>query len=184
MVSFHVLARRPIKPPCQLMQQLQRMMLLNCFKHMHRYCVCHSQTPKLCEGAACLPQAHIGSEIECGVHACVQSSSVVIGVVTANASCYFRVHDSLNRLVTAAFAHVVGKGGKVRRVLANRQSAQRSRIRKLQHISELEATLEALQEDVIKLTPQLNKLEAKQAGGLASTFHSALSGYCQQDAPY
>ena len=58
----------------------------------------------------------------------------------------------------------MGKGGKVRRVLANRQSAQRSRIRKLQHISELEVTLEALQDDLFKLNPQLSKLEAKQAG--------------------
>ena len=64
----------------------------------------------------------------------------------------------------AAYGQVVGKGGKVKRVLANRQSAQRSRIRKLQHISELEATLEALQDDIFKLNPQLTKLEAKQAG--------------------
>lgn len=68
----------------------------------------------------------------------------------------------------AVYGHVVGKGGKVRRVLANRQSAQRSRIRKLQHISELEATLEALQDDVCKLNPQLSKLEAKQAGLLST----------------
>ena len=64
----------------------------------------------------------------------------------------------------AGYQHVMGKGGKVRRVLANRQSAQRSRIRKLQHISELEVTLEALQDDLFKLNPQLSKLEAKQAG--------------------
>lgn len=64
----------------------------------------------------------------------------------------------------AGYQHVLGKGGKVRRVLANRQSAQRSRIRKLQHISELEVTLEALQDDLFKLNPQLSKLEAKQAG--------------------
>ena len=42
---------------------------------------------------------------------------------------------------------MIGKGGKVKRVLANRQSAQRSRIRKLQHISELEETLQGLQDD-------------------------------------
>ncbi|KAL3153624.1 hypothetical protein ABBQ32_013229 [Trebouxia sp. C0010 RCD-2024] len=63
-----------------------------------------------------------------------------------------------------AYQQVPGRGGKVKRVLANRQSAQRSRIRKLQHISELEVTLEALQDDLFKLNPQLTKLEAKQAG--------------------
>ena len=76
----------------------------------------------------------------------------------------WHVHDS-PMCNPAAFGHVMGKGGKVRRVLANRQSAQRSRIRKLQHISELETTLEALQHDIYKLSPQLTKLEAKQAGG-------------------
>lgn len=65
---------------------------------------------------------------------------------------------------SAAYLHGHGRGGKVKRVLANRQSAQRSRIRKLQHISELEVTLEALQHDLFKLNPQLTKLEAKQAG--------------------
>lgn len=59
---------------------------------------------------------------------------------------------------------MIGKGGKVKRVLANRQSAQRSRIRKLQHISELEKTLQGLQDDVHKLNPQLSKMLAKQAG--------------------
>ena len=54
----------------------------------------------------------------------------------------------------------------MKRVLANRQSAQRSRIRKLQHISELEETLQGLQDDVHKLTPQLTKLQAKQAGSV------------------
>ncbi len=54
----------------------------------------------------------------------------------------------------------------MKRVLANRQSAQRSRIRKLQHISELEDTLQGLQDDVFKLNPQLTKLQAKQTGKL------------------
>ncbi|KAL0022123.1 hypothetical protein WJX79_004146 [Trebouxia sp. C0005] len=61
------------------------------------------------------------------------------------------------------YGHMIGKGGKVKRVLANRQSAQRSRIRKLQHISELEETLQGLQDDVHKLSPQLTKMQAKQA---------------------
>ena len=61
----------------------------------------------------------------------------------------------------------------MKRVLANRQSAQRSRIRKLQHISELEETLQGLQDDVHKLTPQLTKLEAKQAGSVSPLQGSA-----------
>ena len=64
----------------------------------------------------------------------------------------------------AGYGHIIGKGGKVKRVLANRQSAQRSRIRKLQHISELEETLQGLQDDVHRLSPQLTKMQAKQAG--------------------
>ena len=52
----------------------------------------------------------------------------------------------------------------MKRVLANRQSAQRSRIRKLQHISDLEDTLQSLQDDVFNLEPQLSKLQAKSAG--------------------
>lgn len=77
----------------------------------------------------------------------------------------------------------MGKGGKVRRVLANRQSAQRSRIRKLQHISELEVTLEALQDDLFKLNPQLSKLEAKQAGKAPCLFATACTSLVQDALP-
>lgn len=52
----------------------------------------------------------------------------------------------------------------MKRVLANRQSAQRSRIRKLAHIEELMQTAQILQNDINKLGPQLAALHAKQAG--------------------
>ena len=56
----------------------------------------------------------------------------------------------------------------MKRVLANRQSAQRSRIRKLAHVEELMQTAQILQNDINKLGPQLNALLSKQAG----KFHS------------
>lgn len=70
----------------------------------------------------------------------------------------------------AGFGFTTGKGDKVKRVLANRQSAQRSRIRKLAHIEDLMHTAQMLQNDINKLGPQLHALNAKQAG--KHTLHS------------
>lgn len=67
-------------------------------------------------------------------------------------------------MYSAVFGPTTGKGDKVKRVLANRQSAQRSRIRKLAHIEELMQTAQILQNDINKLGPQLNSLHAKEAG--------------------
>ncbi|KAI3755753.1 hypothetical protein L1987_55559 [Smallanthus sonchifolius] len=44
---------------------------------------------------------------------------------------------------------------RVRRILANRQSAQRSRVRKLHYISELERSVTTLQSEVSTLSPQV-----------------------------
>ncbi|XP_030549816.1 basic leucine zipper 6-like [Rhodamnia argentea] len=44
---------------------------------------------------------------------------------------------------------------RVKRILANRQSAQRSRVRKLQYISELERSVNALQSEVSALSPRV-----------------------------
>ncbi|KAK8939194.1 Transcription factor VIP1 [Platanthera zijinensis] len=44
---------------------------------------------------------------------------------------------------------------RVKRILANRQSAQRSRVRKLQYISELERSVTALQTEVSALSPRV-----------------------------
>ncbi|KAH7302413.1 hypothetical protein KP509_23G071200 [Ceratopteris richardii] len=48
---------------------------------------------------------------------------------------------------------------RAKRILANRQSAQRSRVRKLQYIAELERTVNVLQEEVSVLSPQVTYLD-------------------------
>ncbi|CAM6128956.1 unnamed protein product [Calypogeia fissa] len=48
---------------------------------------------------------------------------------------------------------------RAKRILANRQSAQRSRVRKLQYISELERNVSALQTEVSTLSPQVAYLD-------------------------
>ncbi|XP_061341827.1 basic leucine zipper 61-like [Gastrolobium bilobum] len=48
---------------------------------------------------------------------------------------------------------------RVKRVLANRQSAQRSRVRKLQYISELERSVTSLQSEVSALSPRVAFLD-------------------------
>ncbi|XWS30026.1 hypothetical protein CRYUN_Cryun24cG0082600 [Craigia yunnanensis] len=48
---------------------------------------------------------------------------------------------------------------RVKRILANRQSAQRSRVRKLQYISELERSVSSLQAEVSVLSPRVAFLE-------------------------
>lgn len=48
---------------------------------------------------------------------------------------------------------------RAKRILANRQSAQRSRVRKLQYISELERTVNVLQDEVSALSPQVTYLD-------------------------
>ncbi|XP_071723662.1 basic leucine zipper 6-like [Rutidosis leptorrhynchoides] len=48
---------------------------------------------------------------------------------------------------------------RVKRILANRQSAQRSRVRKLQYISELERSVTSLQSEVSALSPRVSFLD-------------------------
>lgn len=48
---------------------------------------------------------------------------------------------------------------RVKRILANRQSAQRSRVRKLQYISELERSVTTLQTEVSTLSPRVAFLD-------------------------
>ncbi|KAJ6298315.1 hypothetical protein OIU76_019463 [Salix suchowensis] len=50
-------------------------------------------------------------------------------------------------------------GERVKRILANRQSAQRSRVRKLQYISELERSVTTLQTEVSALSPRVAFLD-------------------------
>jgi hypothetical protein len=51
---------------------------------------------------------------------------------------------------------------RVKRILANRQSAQRSRVRKLQYISELERTVTSQQSEVSVLTPRVMFLDRQR----------------------
>ncbi|KAM0957211.1 hypothetical protein ACFX19_025938 [Malus domestica] len=48
---------------------------------------------------------------------------------------------------------------RVKRILANRQSAQRSRVRKLQYVSELERSVNSLQAEVSVLSPRVSFLD-------------------------
>lgn len=52
---------------------------------------------------------------------------------------------------------------RVKRILANRQSAQRSRVRKLQYISELERSVTALQSEVSALSPRVAFLDHQRS---------------------
>lgn len=61
-----------------------------------------------------------------------------------------------------------GGSGKNKRVMANRQSAQRSRLRKLQYIQDLENNVARLQNEICQIQPQLNFLQEKYAGELAA----------------
>ncbi|KAF8663739.1 hypothetical protein HU200_055062 [Digitaria exilis] len=51
---------------------------------------------------------------------------------------------------------------RVKRILANRQSAQRSRVRKLQYISELERSVTTLQNEVSVLSPRVAFLDQQR----------------------
>ncbi|CAL9751023.1 unnamed protein product [Musa acuminata subsp. burmannicoides] len=52
---------------------------------------------------------------------------------------------------------------RVKRILANRQSAQRSRVRKLQYISELERSVSSLQTEVSALSPRVAFLDHQRS---------------------
>jgi len=52
---------------------------------------------------------------------------------------------------------------RIKRIVANRQSAQRSRIRKLHYISELEESVTALEVEVSTLSPQVSFLDHRRA---------------------
>ncbi|KAJ3702177.1 hypothetical protein LUZ61_005882 [Rhynchospora tenuis] len=52
---------------------------------------------------------------------------------------------------------------RVKRILANRQSAQRSRVRKLQYVSELERSVSSLQAEVSTLSPRVAFLDHQRS---------------------
>ena len=57
-----------------------------------------------------------------------------------------------------------GRPSTNRRVITNRQSAQRSRTRKLQYISELEAHVGGLQRELAKVQPEVEAWQRRHAG--------------------
>ncbi|KGN43491.1 basic leucine zipper 61 [Cucumis sativus] len=64
-----------------------------------------------------------------------------------------------NSTATAGSTDRITDPKRVKRILANRQSAQRSRVRKLQYISELERSVTSLQAEVSVLSPRVAFLD-------------------------
>ncbi|XP_062186122.1 basic leucine zipper 6-like [Phragmites australis] len=62
----------------------------------------------------------------------------------------------------AAASELIRDPKRVKRILANRQSAQRSRVRKLQYISELERSVTSLQNEVSVLSPRVAFLDQQR----------------------
>ncbi|KAL6627206.1 hypothetical protein ACP70R_030932 [Stipagrostis hirtigluma subsp. patula] len=60
-------------------------------------------------------------------------------------------------------SHAAVDPKRVKRILANRQSAQRSRVRKLQYISELERSVTSLQTEVSALSPRVAFLDHQRS---------------------
>lgn len=67
--------------------------------------------------------------------------------------------NSMATAATAASTDRITDPKRVKRILANRQSAQRSRVRKLQYISELERSVTSLQAEVSVLSPRVAFLD-------------------------
>ncbi|KAH6785503.1 hypothetical protein C2S51_037958 [Perilla frutescens var. frutescens] len=70
--------------------------------------------------------------------------------------------DGINGVHTTASENhreKIGDPKRIKRILANRQSAQRSRVRKLQYISELERSVTSLQAEVSVLSPRVAFLD-------------------------
>ncbi|KAL6629412.1 hypothetical protein ACP70R_029177 [Stipagrostis hirtigluma subsp. patula] len=67
------------------------------------------------------------------------------------------------RAAAAAAADGIADPKRVKRILANRQSAQRSRVRKLQYISELERSVTSLQMEVSALSPRVAFLDHQRS---------------------
>ncbi|CAN7052284.1 hypothetical protein IGI04_027580 [Brassica rapa subsp. trilocularis] len=66
---------------------------------------------------------------------------------------------SLNQDTGGSSGNRIHDPKRVKRILANRQSAQRSRVRKLQYISELERSVTSLQTEVSVLSPRVAFLD-------------------------
>ncbi|KAK9284894.1 hypothetical protein L1049_024075 [Liquidambar formosana] len=73
-------------------------------------------------------------------------------------SCKLDSQATLNATVNTSNDRTIDPK-RVKRILANRQSAQRSRVRKLQYISELERSVTSLQTEVSALSPRVAFLD-------------------------
>ncbi|KAJ0971837.1 hypothetical protein J5N97_019796 [Dioscorea zingiberensis] len=73
-----------------------------------------------------------------------------------------QVHPAAQPAAAAAEQQIVDPK-RVKRILANRQSAQRSRVRKLQYISELERSVTSLQTEVSALSPRVAFLDHQRS---------------------
>ncbi|XP_039171244.1 basic leucine zipper 6 [Eucalyptus grandis] len=80
-----------------------------------------------------------------------QSPKTKPGTLEADSSC--------KAAQASSNADAVFDPRRVKRILANRQSAQRSRVRKLQYISELERSVTTLQSEVSELSPRVAFLD-------------------------
>ncbi|KAL1555637.1 basic leucine zipper 61-like [Salvia divinorum] len=67
--------------------------------------------------------------------------------------------DALNAAAADNSGERIADPKRIKRILANRQSAQRSRVRKLQYISELERSVTSLQAEVSVLSPRVAYLD-------------------------
>ncbi|KAL3508724.1 hypothetical protein ACH5RR_028125 [Cinchona calisaya] len=72
-----------------------------------------------------------------------------------------QIHESLsnNPSTNVSSTDAIVDPKRIKRILANRQSAQRSRVRKLQYISELERSVTTLQTEVSALSPRVAFLD-------------------------
>ncbi|XAR68296.1 hypothetical protein NMG60_11003376 [Bertholletia excelsa] len=68
-------------------------------------------------------------------------------------------HEALPSKPPPAAGDTIVDPKRIKRILANRQSAQRSRVRKLQYISELERSVATLQTEVSALSPRVAFLD-------------------------
>ncbi|GMG98547.1 hypothetical protein Nepgr_000387 [Nepenthes gracilis] len=91
------------------------------------------------------PESSCGADKELLVHAVVAAAAAAAATTSA-----------------PIFNDPVGDPKRVKRILANRQSAQRSRVRKVQYVSQLERTITSLQHEVSRLSPRVAYLDRQR----------------------
>lgn len=86
------------------------------------------------------------------------------GAAANNGGCDYeeQAPATTGQAAAAASTELIRDPKRVKRILANRQSAQRSRVRKLQYISELERSVTTLQNEVSVLSPRVAFLDQQR----------------------